>query len=102
MPHASNPSNVPAPLDQPAGNNTLAVLSLLFGIGGFVPPIGIFGAFIAIITGVIVLLRSRGSAPRRNYRALAIAGIVLGGAELALYLLVVLMFSLPPGTYRIF
>jgi hypothetical protein len=33
---------------------------------------------------------------------MAIAGISLGGVALLLYLIVVLLFSLPPGTFRIF
>ncbi|HEX8037069.1 MAG TPA: DUF4190 domain-containing protein [Ktedonobacterales bacterium] len=95
-------SNPPAPAGQPTGDNTLALVSLLVGVGSFVPGIGLIAAPIALITGMMALRRSKGYAPRRAHRGMAIAGITLGSIALVLYLVVVLLFSLRPGVYRIF
>lgn len=95
-------SNVPTPVAQPTGGNTLAVVSLLLGVGSFVPGIGVIAAPVAIITGVLALRRSKHFAQRGAHRGMAIAGVTLGSMDLLIYLIVVLLFTLPPGTYRIF
>jgi uncharacterized protein DUF4190 len=88
-------SNAPTSADQAAGGATLALVSLLFGVGCFVPGIGVIAAPIAVITGILALRRSKRYPAGQTNRGLAIAGIVLGCVSLALYLLVVLILLLP-------
>jgi hypothetical protein len=95
-------SQAPAPVDQSTGSTTLALASLLVGIGCFIPGIGVIAAPIAILTGIIALRMPKGQAWRAAHRRMAIAGISLGGVALVVYLIVFLLFTLPPGTYRIF
>lgn len=95
-------SNTPTPVDQPTGGNTLALVSLLLGVGSFVPGIGVIAAPVAIIIGVLALRRSKSYAQRGAHRGMALAGIILGSVDLLFYLIVVILFTLPPGTYRIF
>ena len=71
---------VPAAMVQPdrmPGNNGLAIIALVLGILGFVPPLGI----VAIVLGVLALRQVR----QRNQAGsgLAVAGIVLGSIAVA-------------------
>ena len=83
------------PGDQPIGSNTLALVSLLLGIGGFVPGIGLIAVPFALITGYMALRRAKQYSPQQANRAMAIIGITLGYIDGALYLIVVILFLLP-------
>jgi hypothetical protein len=92
----------PTQADHPSDGNTLAIISLVSGIGCFVPGIGIMSAPFALITGYLALRRAKNYTPGLGKRGMAITGITLGSLSLAVYLLIALLFLLPSfGIHKI-
>ena len=75
----------------------LAIVSLVFGCLVIIPFLGILFGLVAIITGIIALVEISKNKDTLGGRGLAIAGIVLGGLELILTVIigVFLVMSLP-------
>lgn len=71
--------------------NTLAIVSLVGGLAAWMP-FPIFGALVAVVTGHLALSQIRRTG--EEGRELALAGLVLGYAHLALTALVLLVLAL--------
>ena len=72
---------------EPAETNPLAIISLVFGILGWVA-LPFLGALIAVITGHIARGQIRESRGEYQGDGLAMAGLILGYLSLALILLI--------------
>jgi hypothetical protein len=89
QPSTSNSSAIPNAAQE---SNKLAILSLVLGISGMLPPVGILASPTAIILGIIALRRANYTASPRLNRGLAIAGIVSASLIITLYIFVVIAF----------
>lgn len=76
--------------------NTLAVISLVFGILGWTL-LPFVGTIVAIVTGHLALGQIRNSAGTQTGDGLAIAGLVLGYLALAIGLVVLSLLALGVG-----
>ena len=94
-----NPWQPPPPPPQPRVNTGppgIAIASLVVGLAGMVFGLFCFGpvpGVVAIILGIIAL-RQMKTAPNPTGKGLAIAGIVMGGINLAFFLFWILSFIL--------
>lgn len=79
----------PQPYTPPQSNNTSAIISFALSLGG----IFVFGLNIAAVVMGIIALNQIKKTPQEG-RSFAIAGIVIGGASLVLYILVAVVFLL--------
>lgn len=79
-------------------NQTLALLSLIFGISslviGWCCSLGLLLSPAAVITGIIAMSQIKKDPEKHTGRGLAIAGIVTGGVFLALYILFIIIYGL--------
>ena len=79
---ATSPALPPPPDQEVEAGNGFAVAALVFGIASLFIVFALFTGAAAIVLGSIGLYRANRGAGRQ---ALAISGIALGGAGLALY-----------------
>ena len=79
----------PQPFTPPQSNNTSAIISFALSLGG----IFVFGLNIAAVVMGIIALNQIKKTPQEG-RGFAIAGIVIGGASLVLYILAAGIFLL--------
>ncbi len=80
---------LPAPT-LPRRTNTLAVVSLVSGILAWVL-LPFVGAIVALVTGVLARREIRVAEPPEEGDGLAVAGIVLGGLQLVVSLLMLVV-----------
>jgi len=83
-----------APPAAPA-NNTLAVWSLVTGIGSFVCCCGILGP-VSIVLGIIALSQIKNN-PNQGGRGMAIAGLVLGCIHLLFTIIGIIVMIVSPN-----
>lgn len=77
----------------PPRTSALAVISLVFGIVGWLP-VPVIGSIVAIVTGHLARSEIRRDPQGLEGDGLAIAGLVLGYAALALWVLAILVLFL--------
>ena len=82
--YPAHPQHPPA-FQQPTETSSLAILSLVTGIGAWVI-LPVIGAIIAIVTGHLARREVRNSLGRLTGNGLATAGLVLGYSQLAVSL----------------
>lgn len=87
MPYAA--PGMPMAVAQPNG---LALASLITGICGILPCVGIISAIVAIVTGHMALSRANQLPPQLARRGMALAGLILGYAWVALGILGIILF----------
>ena len=92
MNNASQPNYAPAP-----PTNTMAIVSLVSGILGWVL-IPILASIVAVVTGHMARTQIKQSMGAEGGDGLAVAGLILGYASLALNCLVILLFLVLFGT----
>ncbi|MDM7923141.1 MAG: DUF4190 domain-containing protein [Pyrinomonadaceae bacterium] len=83
---------------QATQNQTLALLSLIFGIAslvvGWCCSLGLLLSPAAVIMGIIAMSQIKRNPDQYTGRGLAIAGIVTGSVFLALYILFIIIYGL--------
>ena len=77
----------------PPRTSALAVISLVFGIVGWLP-VPVIGSIVAIVTGHLARAEIRRDPQGLEGDGLAIAGLVLGYAALALWVLTIMVVFL--------
>ena len=77
----------------PPRTSALAVISLVFGIVGWLP-VPVIGSIVAIVTGHLARAEIRRNPQGLEGDGLAIAGLVLGYAALALWVLAIMVMFL--------
>lgn len=88
-----NEQNVPQSYQPGLPQSTLAIISLIAGIGGFTF-LPLVGSIIAILTGYAARKETRAVPPTASGDGMATAGIVLGWVEIGLAVVGICCFAI--------